>query len=116
TWSKPRAVLDPRISGLPLGRRALVANVWTDPKGNLWLFYDQSIGYFDGRAGVWATVCSNPDSEKLKWSEPKRISDGSAINKPIVTTKGEWLLPVSLWPRTLMNSQFREHYFHELDS
>src|SRR5690606_17483 len=66
TWSKPRAVLDPRISGLPLGRRALVANVWTDPKGNLWLFYDQSIGYFDGRAGVWATVCSNPDSEKLK--------------------------------------------------
>ncbi|WP_353135609.1 sialidase family protein, partial [Pseudopedobacter sp.] len=114
TWSKPRVVIDPRISGLPLGRRALVANVWTDPKGNLWLFYDQSIGYFDGRAGVWATVCSNPDSKELKWSKPKRISDGAALNKPIVTAKGEWLLPVSLWPRTLINSEFKAH-FHELD-
>lgn len=115
TWSKPRAVLDPRISAKPLDRRSLVANVWTDPKGNLWLFYDQAIGYFDGRAGVWATVCSNPDDEELRWSAPQRISDGSALNKPIVTKNGEWMLPISIWPRTLMNSQFRDQYFHELD-
>lgn len=118
TWSKPRVVVDPRIAELPhqLDRRALVANVWTDPKGHLWLFYDQSIGYFDGRGGVWATVCSNPDSKELKWSEPRRIAEfGAALNKPIITTKGEWMLPVSLWPRELITSRFKDR-FHELDS
>lgn len=114
TWSKPRAVLDPREADTAFGRRALVTNLWTDPQGRLWLFYDQASGYFDGRAGVWATVCDNPDAEHPRWSTPQRIADGAALNKPIATTSGEWLLPVSLWPRHLITSAYRDS-FKELD-
>ena len=115
TWSDPRVVVDPHVSNTPLGIRSLVANIWTDPKGQLWVFYDQGIGYYDGRAGVWATVCKNPDDDVLIWSEPKRIWHGAALQKPIVTSNGEWLLPVSLWPRKMANLKFR-HRFSELDS
>ena len=114
TWSKPRAVMDPRQPGTALGRRSLVAVLWSDPKGRLWLFYDQSSGYFDGRAGVWATVCENPDAEKPDWSEPRRLWHGAALNKPIVTKNGEWLLPVSLWPRELIARPYKD-LFSELD-
>jgi len=114
TWSKPRAVMDPREAGSALGRRSLVASLWNDPKGRLWLFYDQASGYFDGRAGVWATVCENPDAERLVWSEPRRLWHGAALNKPIVTKGGEWLLPVSLWSRDLITHPYRD-LFTELD-
>lgn len=114
TWSKPRAVLDPREKGTALGRRSLMANIWTDPQGRLWLFYDQAIGYFDGRGGVWATFCENPDDEQPRWSAPQRIADGHALNKPIVTSKGEWLVPAYMFPRDLIGSAYKEH-FKELD-
>lgn len=116
TWSEPRVVIDPHVSSTSHGIRSLVANVWVDPRGRLWVFYDHGVGYFDGRAGVWATVCSNPDSDSLVWSEPNRLWHGSALQKPIVTSKGEWLLPVSLWPRTLINPKVFRNRFFELDS
>ena len=60
TWSKPRLVVDPTDPPGPVKRRTLVGNFWTDPSGTLWLFFDQSMGYFDGRGGVWATTCDEP--------------------------------------------------------
>ncbi len=114
SWSAPRAVLDPHRPGMPIGIRALVANLWTDPAGRLWLFFDQGLGYFDGRAGVWATLCEKPDADAPTWSTPKRLWHGAALNKPIVTSTGEWLLPVSLWPRDLVGGPFKEE-FAELD-
>jgi len=47
TWSKPKVVIDPKDGekeGVRYERRALVGNLWTDPLGRLWCFFDQSLG------------------------------------------------------------------------
>jgi len=96
TWSKPRLVIDPHSKSLPMDRSVLVGNLWTDPNGKLWLFFNQSMMQFDGRSGVWAATCDNPDAENPVWSAPRRIWHGFTLNKPTVLSTGEWLLPVSL--------------------
>lgn len=96
SWSKPRLVVDAHSPTLPMDRSVLVGNLWTDPLGRLWLFFDQSMHMFDGRAGVWAAVCENPDAEQPVWSAPRRIWHGVMLNKPTVLSTGEWLLPISL--------------------
>ena len=66
SWSKTRLVIDPTdLPGKP-NRRTLVGNLWTDPQGRLWCFFDQSLGMFDGRAGDWVTRCDNPDADRPK--------------------------------------------------
>lgn len=96
TWSKPRLVVDPHSADLPQPRSTLVGNLWTDPLGRLWLFFDQSMATFDGRGGVWASLCENPDGDQPTWSKPKRIWHGVMLNKPTVLSTGEWMLPISL--------------------
>lgn len=96
TWSDPRVVLDSHEEGLGEKRSILVGNLWTDPKGRLWLFFDQSMHMFDGRAGVWATRCDNPDADEPTWTKPTRIWHGVMLNKPTVLSTGEWMLPISL--------------------
>ena len=96
TWSPPRLVVDSHSSRLPMDRSVLVGNLWTDPLGRLWLIFDQSMHMFDGRAGVWATICENPDSDQPVWSAPRRIWHGVTLNKPTVLSNGEWMLPISL--------------------
>jgi hypothetical protein len=112
TWSAPRLVIDPTNSPSGLRRRTLVGNFWTDPTGRLWLFYDQALSYFDGRAGAWAITCDNPDDAQPLWSEPRRIWHGATLNKPLVLGNGEWLLPISLWTRDWIRI---EGGFPELD-
>ncbi len=51
---------------------------------------------FDGRAGVWAAVCEDPDADEPVWSKPRRIWHGVTLNKPTVLSTGEWMLPISL--------------------
>jgi predicted neuraminidase len=96
TWSKPRLVVDSHSSELPRPRSILVGNLWADPRGKLWLIFDQSMDMFDGRAGVWATLCENPDADEPSWSAPQRIWHGVTLNKPTVLSTGEWMLPISL--------------------
>lgn len=96
TWSKPRLVVDSHSKNLPRERSILVGNLWTDPLGRLWLIFDQSMDMFDGRAGVWAAICDNPDADKPQWSKPRRIWHGVTLNKPTVLSNGEWMLPMSL--------------------
>lgn len=96
SWSKPRLVIDAHSPTLPLDRSVLVGNLWTDPRGRLWLFFDQSMHMFDGRAGVWAALCENPDADIPEWSSPRRLWHGVMLNKPTVLSSGEWLLPISL--------------------
>jgi len=77
----------------------------------LWLIFDQSMDMFDGRAGVWAAVCENPDADHPTWSEPRRIWHGVTLNKPTVLSTGEWMLPISLDQRPgfgKFNGCFRE--------
>ena len=116
TWSEPRLVIDPVDAPNGLARRALVGNFWTDPTGRLWLFYDQSLGYFDGRAGVWAITCDNPDDAEPLWSMPRRLANGATLNKPTVLKDGTWLLPVSLWTRRRIGPAPLRELFHELDA
>lgn len=99
TWSKPRLVIDAQSKSLPMYRSVLVGNLWTDPDGRLWLFFNQSMMQFDGRSGVWAATCLNPDDQNPQWSAPRRIWHGFTLNKPTVLSTGEWLLPVSLNPK-----------------
>lgn len=113
TWSKPRVVLDSHDKGLGAERSILVGNLWTDPLGRLWLFFDQSMNMFDGRAGVWGTVCENPEADEPTWSKPQRIWHGVMLNKPTVLTNGEWMLPISLDQRPGFGP-FRD-CFRELD-
>ncbi|MGN6134208.1 MAG: sialidase family protein [Aureliella sp.] len=95
-WSAPRLVVDAHDPALPRDRSVLVGNLWTDPLGRLWLFFDQSMDMFDGRAGVWCARCDNPDDDQPQWSAPRRIWHGVTLNKPTVLSNGEWMLPVSL--------------------
>ena len=80
TWSPPRLVVDGHDKNLPKDRSVLVGNLWTDPLGRLWLIFDQSMGMFDGRAGVWVSVCENADAEEPVWSKPRRGSSPSSDN------------------------------------
>ena len=71
--------------------------VWTAPDGVLWVFYAQAFQWWDGRAGVWAITCCQPDAETMEWSVPRRIADGVMMNKPTVLRDGRWFLPVAGW-------------------
>lgn len=115
TWSPTRLVINPTDASTGLPRRALVGNFWTDPTGKLWLFYDQSMGYYDGRAGAWAITCENPDAANPTWSAPRRIWHGATLNKPIILKNGEWLMPISLWGRNKIGPASLKNEFKELD-
>lgn len=95
-------------------------NLWIDPLGRLWMTYAQARGFNDGRSGVWVTICDHPDLEPLLWSPPRRIAHGIMMNKPLVTSKNEWLFPCAIWSDTsgsipserhgLENEQFSNVY------
>jgi len=96
-WSQPLAVVDP-----PGNIRAFDPCLWRDPQGRLWWFWAQSYSerdgeIFDGRGGVWATWLENEDPENLSFAPPVRIAHGVMLNKPIVVSSGEWLLPTAVW-------------------
>jgi BNR repeat-like domain len=76
--------------------------LWYSPDGFLRLFWSQCVcrktcPVFDGRSGVWMSVCEKPDGTKPEWSDPRRIADGVMMNKPTVLANGSWALPVSIW-------------------
>lgn len=90
SWSEPEYLIDPGFTPDGHHLSALVGTVWCDPAGRLWWFFSVSIGYYDGRAGVWAAVCGNPDDEHPAWGKPFRLWHGCALNKPTVLSTGEW--------------------------
>lgn len=116
TWSKTRVVIDPTDPPNAPQRRALVGNLWTDPLGRLWCFFDQSLGYFDGRGGDWYIRCDEPDAAEPKWTKPVRFADGCTLNKPTMLSNGDWLLPVSLWTRDRIGPAILKEAHHDLDA
>ena len=94
--------------------------LWIDHHGVLWMSWTQARGFNDGRSGVWVSQCSDPDADNLVWSPPRRIANGIMMNKPIVTSKGDWLFPTAIWCDTsgsvpterhgLENEQFSNVY------
>ena len=115
TWSKPRLVINSQARHLPIPRSVIVGNLWTDPRGRVWFFFDQTMNHFDGRGGLWAAVCENPDAETPEWSAPRRLWHGSALNKPIVLASGEWMLPVQLLQNDGIGPFAQSRLFPELD-
>jgi hypothetical protein len=77
--------------------RCFDPNIWLDPTGRLWIFWSQSRGKFDGRAGVWAITTRDPDAEQPTWSKPRRFAHGVMMNKPTVLRDGTWLFPCAVW-------------------
>jgi hypothetical protein len=115
TWSKPRLVINSQAKHLPIPRSVIVGNLWTDPLGRVWFFFDQTMNHFDGRGGLWASVCENPDADQPVWSEPRRLWHGSALNKPIVLSTGEWMLGVQLLQNDGIGPFAQSRLFPELD-
>ncbi len=121
TFDDPDFIVDPGYAEGCLHIPAVVGNLWTAPDGRLFLFFSQSIGFYDGRNGVFCSVCANPDDEKPLWSKPIRIWHGAALNKPALLKDGTWMLPISLWniPPSIENGFFTDAFdgklFPELD-
>jgi hypothetical protein len=96
-WSKPRLAVGALTEPGQTLRGALVGNLWSDPKGRLWLFFDQQLGDPQGRITNWWIRCDDPDAAEPAWSEPVCFAEGCTLNKPTVLKSGDWLLPVSDW-------------------
>ena len=96
TWSEV-LVVDPDEGG-PV--RAFDPELWMAPDGKLRLVWAQSVAHEGAVAGVWFLEIENPESDKPKWSGPRRITDGVMMCKPIVLSTGEWALPASTWRAT----------------
>jgi hypothetical protein len=92
TWSEPKVVIAP-----PGRVRAYDPNVWHDPLGRLWVFWAQSLDWFDGRCGVWAIMTENSTVENPLWNPTRRLANGIMMNKPTVLSNGNWLLPAAVW-------------------
>ena len=96
TWTDPLAIIrHPDIHNM----RVYDPNVWLDPLGRLWVTWAISHNYFDGRCGVWAAVCEQPDArmDQLAFSKPRRIGNGIMMCKPTVLKDGTWLFPCAVW-------------------
>ncbi|MBS3762115.1 MAG: exo-alpha-sialidase [Planctomycetes bacterium] len=90
-----KLIVDPDGDG-PV--RAFDPCLWHDPEGKLWLFWAQGYeGHTDERSGVWAIKTDKSDDEDPQWSEPQRLCDGIMMNKPLVLSSGDWLLPTARW-------------------
>lgn len=90
-------VIDPDGPG-PV--RAFDPEMWVAPTGRLFVFWAQSNGHDGTVAGVWCVHTDNPDDQQPQWSQPRRLTDGIMMCKPIVLSTGEWVLPASTWRAT----------------
>lgn len=95
SWTDAKLVIDGH-EGKLTDRTNIIGTFWLDPDGRLHLFTDQTICHFDGRAGVWESICDNADAESPVWSAPRRLCHGHLLNKPIVLGNGDWAMSVYL--------------------
>jgi hypothetical protein len=85
--------------------RSYDPELWIDPEGRLWAFWAQatpsngtwSLVTEGTVAGVWTITTKNPDKRNPSWSAPRRLTDGVMMCKPMVSYRGEWILPASMW-------------------
>ena len=97
TWSEPCAIIHMHDK-----TRAYDPYLWMDPYGNLWLFYNLA-NKNEMSFSVWAIKTCNPDSPEPAWSTPAKVGFdvpfSFRLNKLIVLSTGEWILPVT-WAKT----------------
>ena len=73
--------------------------LWLDPGGRLWLFWFQNPDKEVGEPKLFAITADDPGEPDPRWSAPRFIADGIALNKPVVLANGDWLLPSAIWRR-----------------
>jgi hypothetical protein len=93
TWNDVSFVIDSDGKG---PKRAYDPCLWLDPNGKLWLFF--GLGG-DGLSLTMAMTTDNPDSPTPTWTKPAPLFPGVMMNKPIVTSRGEWLASAGMWHR-----------------
>jgi len=96
TWTET-LIIDPDGAG-PV--RAFDPELWLAPDGRLFVFWAQAQGHEGSVAGVWCVTTDQPDSATPTWSEPRRLTDGIMMCKPIALADGRWVLPASTWRKT----------------
>ncbi len=98
-WSKPVVVIQGE-KGTKIGDPI----PWLDPKGRLWIFYNQLTEKTADQPlqrGTCAIRCDAPDTGAPKWTPPMLIAkDGILFGKPIVRATGGWLAPFFLMGNT----------------
>jgi hypothetical protein len=104
-------VIDPDGPG-PV--RAYDPEIWLAPDGSIKVFWAQATAKTGGTwalvtegtaAGVWVLDIEDPEVANPTWGEPKRLTDGVMMCKPIVLSTGEWVLPVSFWKMEKENAR-----------
>lgn len=94
TFTSPEIMAGPRATS-----RAFDPTLWIDPAGRLWYIFNR--GDRDAaKHGVYARICDKPGAAKLVWTDEFRVGFDEApvafrMNKPIVLSTGEWILPVT---------------------
>jgi hypothetical protein len=100
SWSKPRLAVGARTEASQKISGALVGNLWTDPKGRLWLFFDQQLGDPDKRITNWWIRCDDPDAADPEWTEPVKFAGSSSPGQqagpsPLQQPRPLWFPPMS---------------------
>ena len=95
TWAEPYLVVVHPDESM----RIFDPCLWIDPLGRLWFTWSQSLGYFDGIHGVWASICDAPDAPQPTFGPPRRIANGVMMCKPVVLSDGAWLFPCAVWSK-----------------
>lgn len=91
SWSEPVAAAYESEDA-----RAYDPCIWIDPLGRLWFFWSVMPSQ-----KVWFSICCDPDSDILSWSEPKSLFGEIMLNKPTVLKSGDWLFPVAVWNKNV---------------
>ena len=95
-WSKPMVIRAPQ--GTKIGDPI----PWLDPRGRLWIFYNQLTPRTPQKGSVtlrctMAIRTDNPDSATPAWSKPIFIAEGGILfGKPILRASGGWVAPFFL--------------------
>ena len=89
----------PEAMALPLsdGTRCYDPCLWIDPRGRLWYLFNRSLKD-STQHGVYARICDDPDASPPVWGAELRVGFNGPfsfrMNKPVVLSTGEWVLPV----------------------
>jgi len=93
-WTSPIVIEGPK--GTKIGDPI----PWLDPKGRLWVFYNQLTEKTAEHPTLRATCairCDDPTKATPVWSKPRVVAeDGILFGKPLVRAEGGWLAPFFL--------------------
>lgn len=94
TWLKNKLIISP-TDGTDV--RFYDPTIWKDNMGNIYVSWTKSHGFWDGKGGVWYSSIKNVDNT-IKFSPPRRLSDGVMMNKPVVSYNNQnTFFPIALW-------------------